>query len=269
VTGAGGETIFERRSKFGAKPEKRGPGQSRGREKTGVKDPETRNIFSEAFIMENISSVIAISATFGVVISIIGYWLGVVIRNKTGLSVCNPLLISIIFVIVILSIFHINYSDYNKSARYLSYLLTPATVSLAIPLYLHIDRLKRNWVGILVGLLAGSLTSMGSVLAMSVLFRLSHQHYVTLLPKSITTAIGMSVSDELGGVVTISVAVIIVTGILGNVIAVSVLKLFRITDLSPKDWLSAPQPMPSERPRQWNWAISKGLWLHLLLWSMA
>jgi putative effector of murein hydrolase len=147
-----------------------------------------------------------------------------VIRNKTGLSVCNPLLISIIFVIVILSIFHINYSDYNKSARYLSYLLTPATVSLAIPLYLHIDRLKRNWVGILVGLLAGSLTSMGSVLAMSVLFRLSHQHYVTLLPKSITTAIGMSVSDELGGVVTISVAVIIVTGILGNVIAVSVLK---------------------------------------------
>jgi predicted murein hydrolase (TIGR00659 family) len=180
--------------------------------------------------MENISSVIAISATFGVVISIIGYWLGVVIRNKTGLSVCNPLLISIIFVIVILSIFHINYSDYNKSARYLSYLLTPATVSLAIPLYLHIDRLKRNWVGILVGLLAGSLTSMGSVLAMSVLFRLSHQHYVTLLPKSITTAIGMSVSDELGGVVTISVAVIIVTGILGNVIAVSVLKLFRITD---------------------------------------
>lgn len=180
--------------------------------------------------MEDISGVIALSATFGVVISIIGYWLGVVIRNKTGLSICNPLLISIIFVMVILSVFHIDYADYNKSAQYLSYLLTPATVSLAIPLYLHIERLKRNWVGIIVGLLAGSITSMGSVLAMSVLFRLSHQHYVTLLPKSITTAIGMSVSDELGGVVTISVAVIIVTGILGNVIAVSVCKLFRITD---------------------------------------
>lgn len=180
--------------------------------------------------MEDISGVIALSATFGVVISIIGYWLGVVIRNKTGLSICNPLLISIIFVMAILSIFHIDYADYNKSAQYLSYLLTPATVSLAIPLYLHIERLKRNWVGIIVGLLAGSITSMGSVLAMSVLFRLSHKHYVTLLPMSITTAIGMSVSDELGGVVTISVAVIIVTGILGNVIAVSVCKLFRITD---------------------------------------
>jgi predicted murein hydrolase (TIGR00659 family) len=180
--------------------------------------------------MESISGVIALSATFGVVISIIGYWLGVVIRNKTGLAICNPLLISIIFVIAILSIFHIDYADYNKSARYLSYLLTPATVSLAIPLYLHIERLKRNWVGIIVGLLSGSITSMGSVLAMSVLFKLSHKHYVTLLPKSITTAIGMSVSDELGGVVTISVAVIIVTGILGNVIAVSVCKLFRITD---------------------------------------
>lgn len=180
--------------------------------------------------MEDISGVIALSATFSVVISIIGYWLGVVIRNKTGLSICNPLLISIIFVMAILSIFHIDYADYNKSAQYLSYLLTPATVSLAIPLYLHIERLKRNWVGIIVGLLAGSITSMGSVLAMSVLFRLSHKHYVTLLPKSITTVIGMSVSDELGGVVTISVAVIIVTGILGNVIAVSVCKLFRITD---------------------------------------
>ena len=180
--------------------------------------------------MENISDVVAISATFGVVISIIGYWIGVLIRNKTGLSICNPLLISIIFVMAVLSIFHINYEDYNKSAKYLSYLLTPATVSLAIPLYLHLERLKRNWVGIVVGLLAGSLTSMGSVLSMSVLFKLSHKHYVTLLPKSITTAIGMGVSSELGGVVTISVAVSIVTGIFGNVIAVSICKLFRITD---------------------------------------
>lgn len=94
--------------------------------------------------MENISDVVAISATFGVVISIIGYWIGVLIRNKTGLSICNPLLISIIFVMAVLSIFHINYEDYNKSAKYLSYLLTPATVSLAIPLYLHLERLKRN-----------------------------------------------------------------------------------------------------------------------------
>lgn len=180
--------------------------------------------------MGNVSDIIALSATFGVVISIIGYGLGVLIRNKTGIGIFNPLLISIIFVMVILSVFHIDYRDYNSSAKYLSYLLTPATVSLAIPLYLHIDRLRRNWVGIAVGLISGSITSMGSVLAMSVLFGLSHKQYVTLLPKSITTAIGMGVSDELGGLVTISVAVIIITGILGNVLAVTICRLFRITD---------------------------------------
>ena len=180
--------------------------------------------------MGNVSDIIALSATFGVVISIIGYGLGVLIRNKTGIGIFNPLLISIIFVMVILSVFHIGYRDYNSSAKYLSYLLTPATVSLAVPLYLHIDRLKRNWVGIAVGLISGSITSMGSVLVMSVLFGLSHKQYVTLLPKSITTAIGMGISDELGGLVTISVAVIIITGILGNVLAVTICRLFRITD---------------------------------------
>jgi putative effector of murein hydrolase len=180
--------------------------------------------------MGNVSDIVALSATFGVVISIIGYGLGVLIRNKTGIGIFNPLLISIIFVMVILSVFHIGYRDYNSSAKYLSYLLTPATVSLAVPLYLHIDRLKRNWVGIAVGLISGSITSMGSVLVMSVLFGLSHKQYVTLLPKSITTAIGMGISDELGGLVTISVAVIIITGILGNVLAVTICRLFRITD---------------------------------------
>ena len=180
--------------------------------------------------MESISDLVALSATYGVVLSIIGYGLGVLIKNKTGLGIFNPLLISIIFVMVILSVFRIDYKDYNVSARYLSYLLTPATVSLAIPLYIHIERLKRNWAGILVGLLSGSLTSMGSVLMMSALFHLSHRQYVTLLPKSITTAIGMGISGELGRMVTISVAVIIVTGILGNVLAVSVCKLFSITD---------------------------------------
>ena len=184
--------------------------------------------------MGNVSDIVALSATFGVVISIIGYGLGVLIRNKTGIGIFNPLLISIIFVMVILSVFHIGYRDYNSSAKYLSYLLTPATVSLAVPLYLHIDRLKRNWVGIAVGLISGSITSMGSVLVMSVLFGLSHKQYVTLLPKSITTAIGMGISDELGGLVTISVAVIIITGILGNVLAVTICRLFRITDPVPK-----------------------------------
>ena len=117
---------------------------------------------------------------------------------------------------------------YNQTAKYLSYLLTPATVALAIPLYQKITLLKKNGLAVFLGILSGVLSSLLSVLAMAWLFGLSHRGYVTLLPKSITTAIGMGVSDELGGITTITVAVIIVTGVLGNVIGQSVCKLFKI-----------------------------------------
>ena len=128
----------------------------------------------------------------------------------------------------ILVLFRVDYESYNASAQYLSYLLTPATVCLAIPLYIQLDVLKKNIVAILAGILSGVLASLGSILAMAMAFGLSHREYVTLLPKSITTAIGMGVSEELGGYVTISVATIIITGVLGNIIAEAVCKLFRI-----------------------------------------
>ena len=168
------------------------------------------------------------SATIGFVISLVTYGFGVWLHDKTKLDIMNPLLISIALTIVILLACKVDYKSYNDSAKYLSYLLTPATVCLAIPLYKQMALLKKNFRAILIGVLAGCLTSMGSVLIMSKLFRLSHADYVTLLPKSITTAIGMGVSEELGGVVTISVAVIIVTGIIGNVIAVGMSKLLCI-----------------------------------------
>ena len=142
----------------------------------------------------------------------------------------NPLLISIALVIIILLATNIDYDTYNQSAKYLSYLLTPATVALAIPLYLQLERLKKNFVAIIVSLTAGALTSMGVILIMSVLFHFTHEEYVTMLPKSITTAIGMGVSEELGGIVTITVDVIIITGILGNILAEFVLKIFKISD---------------------------------------
>lgn len=176
------------------------------------------------------NDLIAASATFGVVISVLAYFLGMWLKEKTKLAILNPLLVSVALVIIVLALGHIDYDTYNASARYLSYLLTPATVALAIPLYLQLERLKKNFVAIAVGLVTGAITSMGSILVMSVLFRLDHQTFVTMLPKSITTAIGMGVSEELGGVVTITVAVIIVTGILGNVFANLILKIFRVTD---------------------------------------
>ena len=165
------------------------------------------------------------SIFFGAVISVVGYLIGIFLRKK--ISVLNPLLVSIIFVIAVIKIFHIDYETYNSGAKYISYLLTPATVCLAIPL---ISVLKEHAKEVFIGILAGVLASMGSILLMSYFFGLTHEQYVTLLPKSITTAIGMGVSEELGGIQTITVAVIIITGVLGNIIAEAVLKIFRIKE---------------------------------------
>lgn len=168
------------------------------------------------------------SATIGVVLSILAYQLGVFLKKKTNSPLLNPLLVSIVIVMAVLVLFHVDYESYNSSAKYLSYLLTPATVSLAIPLYRQMETLKKNFKAIILSVLAGAITSMGVILVMAIFFKLSHDEYVTLLPKSITTAIGMGVSEELGGYVTITVAVIIVTGILGNIIGETVCKVFRI-----------------------------------------
>ena len=107
-------------------------------------------------------------------------------------------------------------------------LLTPATICLAVPLYEQVHLLKKHSTAVLAGVISGAVGSMASVAILSFLFHLSHTHYVTLLPKSITTAIGMDISQEFGGIVTITVTVIIITGIIGNVIAQPLCKLFRI-----------------------------------------
>lgn len=170
------------------------------------------------------------SLFFGLFLSLIGYEIGLLMRRKWKKAIFNPLLISIVVVMLVLKVLRVPYESYNMSAKYLSYLLTPSTICLAVPLYEQIDILKQNAKAIICGILMGALTSMGSVLGLSAAFGLSHAEYVTMLPKSITTAIGMGVSEELGGIVTITVAVIIVTGILGNVLADLVCKLVRIQE---------------------------------------
>lgn len=169
------------------------------------------------------------SVYFGFFLSLGAYFLGIKIRKVCRMGIFNPLLVAIVLIIAFLCVTHIPFEDYNEGADYLTYLLTPATVCLAIPLYQQIRLLKENGKAIFLGIVSGVLTSLGSILGLSVLFGLNHEQYVTMLPKSITTAIGMGVSQELGGDVTITVAVIIVTGVLGNICAESVCRIFRIT----------------------------------------
>ena len=168
-----------------------------------------------------------ISAFAGVTLSLLAYALGMFLKRKTHLGIFNPLLVSIA---VVLLIADVDYDTYNKGASYLSWFLTPATVCLAIPLYEQIELLKTHWKAVIAGILSGVLTSLVTVFVLSKIMSLSHKEYVTMLPKSITTAIGMGVSEELGGYVTITVAVIIVTGVLGNILADFICKIFRITE---------------------------------------
>ena len=167
---------------------------------------------------------------FGVLVSILAYEVGVLLKKKFKFALLNPLLISIVIIILILVGFHIDYDTYNDGAQLLSYLLTPATVCLAIPLYEQMELLKKNWKAIMGGIISGVLTSAVCILVLCLIFHLEHDMFVTLLPKSITTAIGMGVSEELGGIVTITVAVIIITGVLGNMLAEVVYKIAKIEE---------------------------------------
>jgi predicted murein hydrolase (TIGR00659 family) len=152
------------------------------------------------------------------------------LKKKLKKGIFNPLLIATVVTILALLVLRVDYDSYYAGAKYLSYLLTPATICLAVPLYEQFALLRQNYKAILLGIFAGVVTSLCTIFLLSLLFRLGHTDYVTLLPKSITTAIGMGVSEELGGYVPLTVAVILITGVLGNVLAETVLKLFRITN---------------------------------------
>lgn len=166
----------------------------------------------------------------GVTLSLVAYLIGTLLKKKFKLGIFNPLLISIVVSIAVLVVGKVDYDTYNEGAKCLSWLLTPATVCLAIPLYEQWGLLLKNFKAVMLGLVAGTITSLTTVLVLALICGLSHEEYVTLLPKSITTAIGMGVSEELGGYVTITVAVIIITGVLGNIFGELICKIFKINE---------------------------------------
>lgn len=168
------------------------------------------------------------SVFFGVLISLTAYAIGLYLKKRTGWALMNPLLVSIILVIVTLLATGVSYAHYRQSADLISFLLTPATVCLAVPLYQQVELLRRNLRAVMLGISAGVLASLCSVLLLAMLFGFSHEAYVTFLPKSITTAIGIGVAEELGGNVSIAVVAIIITGVLGNIFAEKFLQLLRI-----------------------------------------
>ena len=152
------------------------------------------------------------------------------VRKKTKISFLTPLVTATAIVIVVLVVAGIDYEQYKASTSVLTYFLTPATVCLAIPLYQKLEILKKNFVAVILGILSGVLVSALTVLGFCILFKFDHIAYVSLLPKSITTAIGISVSEELGGIVAITTAAIIIAGNVGGMFAEIIFKMFGIKE---------------------------------------
>lgn len=170
------------------------------------------------------------SPFFGIALSIAAFWIGLKIQQKTGLVFCNPLIIAIILVSAFLLIFRIPYESYNNGGAIINMFLAPATACLAVSIYSKIQILKKNWLPILVGCSVGSLTSMISVYAMCRLLHLDEQMTFALLPKSVTTPIAVSIAENHGGLVPVTVIAVIFTGILGSMFAPLLIRLFRVSD---------------------------------------
>ena len=175
-----------------------------------------------------VKEVISNSIYFGIALTLIAFLIGLELKKRLKLAVLNPILVSFLLIISVLLIFNIDYESYNQGGKYISFLLTPATVCLAIPLYQQLELLKKNLKAILIGISSGVVTSLFSIFLLSYLLNISREIYVSILPKSITTAIGIGISQELGGIQTVTILAILVTGISGNIIGEYICKIFRI-----------------------------------------
>ncbi|WP_017209858.1 LrgB family protein [Clostridium beijerinckii] len=167
---------------------------------------------------------------FGLVLSLAAFEVGIFINRNTRIPILNPLLIAIGIIICFLFAFHIDFDTYNKGGQFINMFLGPSTVVLAVPLYKQLDLLKKNAKAILTGIFVGSVIGIISIIGISYLVGLNSSVIKSLVPKSVTTPIGISISSQLGGVVPITVLAIIITGIVGAVFGPTICKIFRIKD---------------------------------------
>ena len=161
--------------------------------------------------------------------TILTYQLGLFLQKKTKSPLCNPLLISIALLIGLMVLTGYPNADYQAGMKTISWLVTPATICLAVPLYQQVQILKKHWKAMLAGIIAGTLASLSFILVMCHILEVGDVLTYSLLPKSITTAMGTALSEQTGGDPAITTAAIAITGILGCVLCTPLCKLFRIT----------------------------------------
>lgn len=158
------------------------------------------------------------------------YQIGLMCQKKLKTAIANPVLISVILVLLFMALTGLPNADYQAGMGKFSWFLTPATVCLAIPMYQHFQTLRRNLPAILAGVTAGTVSCLVMVLLWAMLPGIDRTITVTLLPKSVTSAIGVPLSEMAGGLGSVTTAAIIVTGILANILGSACCKLFRLTD---------------------------------------
>ena len=180
--------------------------------------------------MKSMDSIVQSSAYFGFFITLFGYWVSTQIAKRMRSTLCNPLLLTIIFIIAFLKLADISYASYDNGAKYINYFLTPSTVCLAVPLYRQLKLLKEYAGAILISIMSGTAACAIMIFGLAKLFLLENSIYASLVPKSITTAIALGMSEELGGLSAVTAMAVFVTGILGAVIANTVFKIFKIED---------------------------------------
>lgn len=170
------------------------------------------------------------SPYFGIMLSIVMYLIGTVISKKLKTPIANPLLIAMILCVAFLKIFNISYDDYNVGGKFITFLIAPATVAMVLNLYKNIELLKKNIIPVFVGVFAGVLTSVLSVFILAKVFGLNKELTLSIVPKSLTTAIGVALAGEYGGISAVAVVCIVITGIFGAVFAPIVMNALKIKD---------------------------------------
>lgn len=170
------------------------------------------------------------SAVWGAALTLAAFALGRVVQRLTRQPWLNPLIPASALIIVLLTVLKIPYADYKESATPITYLLLPATVALAVPLYEAWSKLQDKLPAILIGIASGSLAGVAASFLLAKLFSIPKAYAVSFLPKSVTTAIGIDVTAELGGHVSLTIVLIVLTGIAGNVLAVFFCRAFKVED---------------------------------------
>lgn len=156
-----------------------------------------------------------------------GHWL---FRRSGGRAFFNPVALAITLLVLILLLTGTPYSTYFKGAQFIHFLLGPATVALAIPLYLHWERVQQLFLPIVVGLLTGSITAILSAIGLAWLLGGSPRTLLSLVPKSVTTPVAMGIAEKIGGLPSLTAVIVILTGVAGAVAAPSLLNRLHIQD---------------------------------------